>query len=320
MSEIRSELFAIISTLICKLSTIILVKTEKKFYNEREEVYLEQLQKQYKELKFTDDFMFGKVLVNNPEICRLLLELLLQVKIKQIYIPEQQKTIEILSDGKGVRLDVYVDDEDGTVYNIEMQTTIRRDLPKRSRYYQGMIDLNLIERGAGYKELKRSYVIFLCLDDPFGKNLPVYRFENICIQDKSVLLKDEAVKVFINAKGNTAGHPEELAAFLNYLNGIVVENDLVQMIETEVEKARSHEGWEVEYMTLYLRDMENRELGREEGRAEGRELGIGIGLEALVKSLQSFITNTEELYQAVIKNEAYKDTSREEVMRYLENK
>ncbi len=264
--------------------------------------------------------MFGKVLVNNPEICRLLLELLLQVKIKQIYIPEQQKTIEILSDGKGVRLDVYVDDEDGTVYNIEMQTTIRRDLPKRSRYYQGMIDLNLIERGAGYKELKRSYVIFLCLDDPFGKNLPVYRFENICIQDKSVLLKDEAVKVFINAKGNTAGHPEELAAFLNYLNGIVVENDLVQMIETEVEKARSHEGWEVEYMTLYLRDMENRELGREEGRAEGRELGIGIGLEALVKSLQSFITNTEELYQAVIKNEAYKDTSREEIMKYLENK
>ena len=49
--------------------------------------------------------------MNNPEICRRLLEILLDIKIKHISFPEKQKTIEILSDGKGVRLDVYVDDE-----------------------------------------------------------------------------------------------------------------------------------------------------------------------------------------------------------------
>ena len=65
-----------------------------------------QLEKQYKELTFTDDFMFGKVLVNNPEICRRLLELLLETKIKSISFPERQKVIEILSDGKGIRLDM----------------------------------------------------------------------------------------------------------------------------------------------------------------------------------------------------------------------
>ena len=43
---------------------------------------MEQLQKQYQELTFTDDFMFGKVLVNNPEICRRLLEVLLEIKIR----------------------------------------------------------------------------------------------------------------------------------------------------------------------------------------------------------------------------------------------
>ena len=129
-----------------------------RFYNEREVVYLEQLQKQYQELTFTDDFMFGKVLVNNPEICRRLLEVLLEIKIKKISFPERQKTIEILADGKGIRLDVYVDDENGTVYNIEMQTKIKKELPKRSRYYQGMIDMNLIERGAPYKDLKLSFI------------------------------------------------------------------------------------------------------------------------------------------------------------------
>ena len=41
---------------------------------------MNELKKLYKELKFTDDFMFAKVLVNNPEICRRLLELLLDIK------------------------------------------------------------------------------------------------------------------------------------------------------------------------------------------------------------------------------------------------
>ena len=164
---------------------------------------MEQLQKQYQELTFTYDFMFGKVLVNNPEICRRLLEVLLEIKIKKIAFPERQKTIEILADGKGIRLDVYVDDENGTIYNIEMQTKVKKELPKRSRYYQGMIDMNLIERGAKYKELKLSFVIFICLNDPFGYGLP-----------------------------------EDLAALLQYLKGKIVENELVRMIDNEVEKVK----------------------------------------------------------------------------------
>jgi len=274
---------------------------------------LEQLQKQYQELTFTDDFMFGKVLVNNPEICRRMLEVLLEINIKKISFLERQKPIEILSDGKGIRLDVYVDDENGTVYNIEMQTKIKKELPKRSRYYQGMIDMNLIERGAKYKELKLSFVIFICLKDPFGYGLPVYRFENICIQNRDILLKDEAIKVFINAEGNLTDLPEDLAAFLQYLKGKVVENDLVQCIDNEVEKARKHEEWRVEYMTSYLREMDI----REEGIEIGLEQGLEQGLLALVNTVKTFTSDVEEIYQAVIKNEAYKGTPREEVLKYL---
>ena len=278
---------------------------------------MNELKKLYKELKFTDDFMFAKVLVNNPEICRRLLELLLDIKIKSVSVPEKQKVIEILSDSKGIRLDVYVDDEDGTVYNIEMQTTLKADLPKRSRYYQGMIDLNLIERGAKYKELKLSFVIFICLEDPFHRELPVYRFENICIQDHSILLKDEAIKVFINADGDLTGVPEDLADFLRYLKGEAQKGELVQMIEQEVKKARTHEEWEAEYMTLYLRDQENQEIGMEQGLKIGLEQGLEQGLVVLINSLKEFIPEEEALYQAIIKNEAYKDTSRETVQKYF---
>ena len=73
----------------------------------------------------------------------------------------------------GAKGDVYVEDGKNTVYDIEMQKVDTHELPKRSRYYQAMIDLNLIEKGDYYAKLKKSYVIFICLDNPFDTDLPI---------------------------------------------------------------------------------------------------------------------------------------------------
>lgn len=75
------------------------------------------------------------------------LERILAIKISRIEYPKSQETIDITADAKSVRLDIYVEDGKETVYNIEMQTTENRYLPKRTRYYQGMIDLNILEKG-----------------------------------------------------------------------------------------------------------------------------------------------------------------------------
>lgn len=175
------------------------------------------MRKKYKELTFTDDFMFCKVLTANPDLYRELLELVLAVRIKKIVFAESQKTVEATYDGKGIRLDVYVDDEAGTVYDLEMQSALHADLPKRMRYYQGIIDLNLIERGAAYRELKKSYILFICLSDPFGKGLPVYSFRNACIEAPELELGDESRKVLLNAAGRRDGLSEEMCSFLDYL-------------------------------------------------------------------------------------------------------
>lgn len=54
-------------------------------------------------------------------------------------------------------------------------------------------------------------------------------------------------------------------------------------------------------------------------RAEnkGIEKGIEKGLAALVRSLKEFITDKEMLYEAVIKNEEYKNVTRSQVEKYL---
>jgi len=142
---------------------------------------------------------------------------------------------------------------------LEMQTTEQKDLPKRTRYYQGMIDLNLIQRGSKFKALKKSYIIFICLTDPFGKNLPIYTFENRCRQDDSIILGDEAYKVIINANGNREGLSEEMSDFLDFLQGKDNDGKLASKLENAVKDAINKKEWEVDYMTLLMKVQLERE-------------------------------------------------------------
>ena len=253
--------------------------------------------KKYEELDFTDDFMFCKILANNEELCRELLELILDMKIRKVVNVNKQEGIEVTADGRGIRLDVYAEDADGTVYDVEMQTTKQSDLPRRSRYYQGMIDLNLIERGARFAELKKSFVIFICLDDPFQEGLPVYTFGNTCMQMPALELGDDAVKVFVNADGKVDGMSNDMKEFLDYLKGQPAGEGLAGKIQSEVEKARLHEEWRTDYMTLLMRDQENIEKGRKLGRAEGRAEGIVVLVNSLKEAKQSTAFILDRLMQ-----------------------
>ena len=225
--------------------------------------------KKYEELDFTDDFMFCKVLTNNPELCRELLELIIGRKVGEFLQIEKQKQIEITADGKGIRFDVYSEDDRNVIYDCEMQTTANRNLPKRARYYQGMIDLNLIERGEDYSSLKRSYVIFLCPFDAFDRGLHKYTFTNRCEELPELLLGDEAAKIFLCADGKADDVSEEMKEFLQWMvTGHPGNSNLVKSLDDAVQKARDHEKWRLEYMTLLMRDNQMREEGRVEGRIE----------------------------------------------------
>lgn len=59
-------------------------------------------EKTLQELNLGDDFLFAKVM-QDKEICRKVLEKILNVPIKEVSIPSIQRTIDILYEGKGVR-------------------------------------------------------------------------------------------------------------------------------------------------------------------------------------------------------------------------
>ena len=225
--------------------------------------------KQYDELDFTDDFMFCKILQSDKNLCKELTELILSRKIGEILQVDSQKPIEITADGKGVRFDVYMEDDASTVYDIEMQTTTYEDLPKRMRYYQSMIDLNLIERGAKYKELKKSYIIFICLENPYCRSgLHKYSFKTVCVEDPCVEFQDDIFKIILSAEGDKSDVSDDMSAFLSYLSDKKVDSDFTKRLHQKVLAAREHIEWRREYMTLLERDERMREEGREEVRKE----------------------------------------------------
>ena len=78
-----------------------------------------------------------------------MLEKILHVPIRDIRYSDDEKTMKFQYEGKGIRLDVYVADDKGTVYDIEMQVRKPSDdgLYLRTRYYQSMIDMGLLEEG-----------------------------------------------------------------------------------------------------------------------------------------------------------------------------
>ena len=266
----------------------------------------------WEELGICNDFLFGKVM-QNPELCKELLKRILpELEIERIEYPELQKTIKFDADAKSVRLDVYVRDEKQTIYDIEMQVTDTKELAKRTRFYQSMIDLQMIDRGESYKQLKPSYIIFICPFDMFDKGRHLYTFQNICKEDHKILLKDETTKIFLNAHGYMDDVSKELKAFLDYVAGKSTEDTFVKKLELAVKEAKRNREWRYEYMTLLMRDQENIEQGikqgmeqglkqgmeqgikqgikqgMEQGIEQGMEQGIRQGIEALMSSLREF--------------------------------
>ena len=47
--------------------------------------------------------------------------------------------------------------------------------------------------------LKETHVIFICMEDIFGTGLPVYTFEDVCLEHRDVKLHDRDYRHFFIA-------------------------------------------------------------------------------------------------------------------------
>ena len=238
-----------------------------------------------------NNFLFQETL-RNKSLCKQLLERVLHIQVKTIRYMETEKTMKAQLSSKNTRLDVYVEDKDGNVADIEMQTTdtknvinyderdertIIRELPLRTRYYQNIIGTNMLRKGMHYRELKKAYVIFICTFDPFGAGLPVYHFTYRCKENGNLQMGDLTENIFLNVKAADKTDDEELAAFLRYVNGQSATTSFTRMLDKEATRIKNNDDWRLKAMTLdmEIKDMKKRE--REKGKQEGLKAGKEAG-------------------------------------------
>ena len=225
--------------------------------------------KPVEELTLTDDFMFGYIM-KQEEYCKPILELLLGFKIRKLEYTELQKSIAPFYESKGVRLDVYVKDS-GKVYDIEIQTSSRDDLSKRSRFYQSAIDMDNLAKGEDYETLPESFVLFICTFDPFGKGLPKYTFENLCVEDKAMELGDMTHKVFYNINAYREIKDPDSRALVQYLKTKQPTTDFTRNLDDGVERTKIINSFKESYLLFNMHDRDTLKRGREEGIKEANE-------------------------------------------------
>lgn len=240
--------------------------------------------KPLKELNLTSRFLFDEVM-EDTETLRDALCIILEREIPLLPYSETEKELRVSPLLRSIRLDVITMDEESVVYSTEMQSEKKSDLKKRSRYYQALVDINLLEPGIpNYNLLNETYIIIITTSDIFGYGKYRYTFRAVCEEVPECALEDKAVRIFLNTKGTNEGEvSEELVEFLHYVeettDGVAeeVESTRIKRIHERVCKVKTSEKVGVKYMQAW----EEKYYEREEGRKEGIEEGVALAKKVL---------------------------------------
>ena len=242
--------------------------------------------KTLQELNLTDDFLFD-VATEELENCKAIIELTTGLRLKSLKWKSGQKVIHNLPGKRGVRLDFIAESEDGRIFDVEMQNRNEGNIPKRTRFYQALIDAPILKSGErGFDKMNPLYIIIICNYDPYGKKKYCYTFDNQCKEVQGLRLGDEVTKLLLSTKGeNEEEVSKELVDFLHYVtesneNGLPDECDeRLKRLHESIREIKASADMEVEYMKMEERERIIRD--------EGKQIGIINGkIEAVLELLE----------------------------------
>lgn len=234
--------------------------------------------KNYEELQFWDNFMFYTVMSTHEEICRKVVEICIGKKVRGIRYKEGEKSVQISPNKRGIRLDVYLEDTDNTIYDLEMQTTQDQELGLRIRYYDSLMSLHSLRPGKRYQELPQSYIIFLCRFDPFEEGRVMYEFCRRERNNPELVLPDKSIDIIINAWGDDSKCPEPMQELLKSIRGEAPGKGISKDIADAVEQIRQDLELKEKYMLFEIMMQDSRAEGLAEGLTRGKEEGLAEGL------------------------------------------
>ena len=261
-----------------------------------------------KDLNLMDKFLFDEAMEDKDNM-KTLLDIVLGQDTHLKYPPQTEKEFRNSKENRQIRLDVYAIDEDDVVYDTEPQKQNTKNLPKRSRLYQGLIDSNLLPPGSiDFNALNTVIIIMIMPFDLFGYELYQYTFRMKCEEISELELEDGATRIFLNSHGK---HPEfvnpELIELLEYMEKSTdtvakkCESKRIHQMHERITKLKSSKEMEIKYMQKW----EEKEIERQEAYAEGERVGEKRGRtegETRINKLTKYLVEqerTEDLKKAV---------------------
>ncbi len=237
------------------------------------------------ELNVLDDFLFQELISRGKkgeDFCRILLETILGRKIGKVTVTPQKPVLGMDTSLHGIRMDAYMEvtetetdvQLEPDIYDIEPNKVAdKKTLPKRTRYYHGLIDSRLLESGADYENLKNVIIIMILPYDPFDQNRMVYTVKNQCVEEPGIPYEDGIKKIFLYTKGTEGNPSQELQEMLRYMENSIAENVTnreIAVIHNYVNEVKHDRKAGIQYMKSWERE----KMMKEEGIEEGKELGF----------------------------------------------
>ena len=239
------------------------------------------------ELTLLDKFLFDEVM-DIPEAHEAALRIILGDENLRLLTPSQtEKELRTAPWLRSIRLDVYSVDENLRVYNTEAQKTRKTDLPRRSRFYQSVMDSSLLKSGdESFNLLNDTFNIMITPFDLFGEGRYCYTFHARCDENPSLFLEDGATRIFLNTRGTNRGEvSEELVQFLKYMEqsalnvNIPDNNENLIKIHNHVKQVKASEEIGVKFMQRW----EEEAMWKREGREKGQILGQILGQISIIR-------------------------------------
>lgn len=220
------------------------------------------------------------------------------------------------TDRHGIRIDVYLDEKDGDIVDLEPdQNSGAEDiasLPRRVRFYHAKIDAGSLAGGMEYSSLRNVVVIFSTTYDPLGRNRMIYTISSKCEEIPDLPYDDGAKTLFLYTKGTEGNPPEELKKLLRYMEHSSAENadtqDLRELHEmvTEVKCDRKVG---LTYMKAYELEQRLLRQGEKIGLERGEEKKLlgqviakvnkGMGVPEIADALEEDEQTIDRLVQIV---------------------
>ena len=261
-------------------------------------------EEKWRRATFRDSVIFAWIIADNEDICLKLLQIILPelniTNIVKIRNEDNQKKDKVFH---GVRFDVFAEDEQGRMYDIEMQIANNHDLGKRISYYQSNLVSRSVREGQSFVNKVDTYVIFICNFD-FGKQgLPKYT-TSLIINETGEIVDNKEHNVILNVKSKDfSSLGSEVKAFLEYVKSNKVSNQLTKDIDDKVkelkkstERKKSYMGYEQELLT---REYYAEQKGLQKGRAEGKKEGRRENIIDSIKKLDSQGYNKKQIIDSI---------------------